>query len=257
MSLAEALAQRAAEQVTVGDAHLPAHFGDAAAEYAAARDGAGLAHRALRALVRFSGEDRVKFLQGLLTNDVANLAPGRGCRSLFLDNKGHVRGVLDLWAGDEAIVAGCEQAFVNDVLPDLTRYILGADVQAADLRADKAVLSVLGPGADEVLQRAGAQPPADHPWAHCAARIADTDLWLARTPDLATAGVELHVPVDAQETVWEALQAAMGEAPATIGWQAAEALRVEAGGVRMGREISGEEFPQELLLDDAVNYEKG
>lgn len=228
-----------------------------AAGYDAAHRGVGLSRRTGRALVRVSGEDRVKFLQGLLTNDVAGPAPGGGCRSLFLDNKGHVRAVLDLWAGAEAIVIGSETRFVDDVLPDLSRYVLAADVGIADLRPEKSVLALLGPEADAALGRAGVTPPAPEAHAHCGAVVGGVDVWLARTPDLAAPGVEVHVPVDGADEVWRALEKAAGAEATTVTEDAAEALRVEAGLARMGHEITGGEFPQELLLDEAVDYEKG
>ncbi|MGD8327905.1 MAG: glycine cleavage T C-terminal barrel domain-containing protein [Acidobacteriota bacterium] len=230
---------------------------DPAVSYAAARRGVALARRGERALVQVGGDDRARFLQGLLSNDVTGLQSGSGCRALFLDNKGHVRAVLDLWAGDDAIVIGSEPRFIDEVLPDLTRYILAADVTVTDLRADKAVLALLGPEADAVLGRAGAAAPAAGLYAHCGATIGGVAVRLARTPELAAPGVELHVPVDGVEGVWSTLQQAAGPEPVSFAEGAAEALRVEAGLARMGREITGDEFPQELRLDDAINYEKG
>lgn len=257
MSLAAVLDQRAVERVGVGDRLLPAHFGDARREYDAARDGIALTHRAGRGLVRFAGADRGTFLQGLLSNDVAGLAAGEGTRALFLDTKGHVRGILDLWAGDDALVVGCEGRFIDTVVPDLTRYVLGADVQVQDLRPTDTVLALLGAGADAALAAAGFEIPPVDAGAHRAAEIAGTPVRLARTLDLGVPGVEVHAPGAAALAVWEALEALSGEPPVCAGWQACEALRIEAGVARMGHEISGAEFPQELCLDDAVDYEKG
>jgi len=230
---------------------------DPAVSYGAARRGVALARRADRALVRVGGADRAKFLQGLLSNDVGGLPAGGGCRALFLDNKGHVRAVLDLWAGDNAIVIGSETRFVDEVLPDLTRYILAADVAVTDLRPDTAVLALLGPQADAVLRRAGAAPPTAEPYAHCGAAVAGIEVRLARTPDLAVPGVELHLPLDGVDAVWDALREAAGPDAASVVEGTADALRVEAGLARMGHEITGDEFPQELRLDDAIDYEKG
>ncbi len=41
-------------------------------------------------LVWVEGPDAERFLQGLVTNDVAALAPGESCRALLLDNTGHI-----------------------------------------------------------------------------------------------------------------------------------------------------------------------
>ena len=253
-----AVADRAAEVAEVAGASVAAHFGDPEQEYEAARHGVGLAHRGRRALVRISGPDHRTFLQGLLTNDVAGLAPGEGRPALFLDTKGHVRGALDLWAEVDAIVVGCDTRFVGSVLPDLAKYVLGADVSIDDRRGLDTVLAVHGAGGEESLARAGISVPDGSPRAHCMGEIAGVAVRLARTPDLASPGVEVHAVAEAVDDVWNALEEAAHDfAPVYIGWDVAEVLRVEAGVAAFDREISGEEFPQEALLDEAIDYEKG
>jgi len=263
------LEQRAAEPTEIGGITVPAHFGDPLREYEAARQGAGLTHRAGRGLVRIGGEDRSKFLQGLLSNNVEALAPGEGCQALLLDTKGHVRGALDLWAESDAIIIGCDAGFIEEALPDLTKYILAADVQIDDLGPEQTVLALMGAAADDVLAAAGGgQAPVEAARAHRRAELAGVEVRLARTPGLGTTGFEIHVPDAAVDEVWAALESAGGEtaagktggresAPTYIGWNVAEALRVEAGVARLGQEITGGEFPQEVDLDGAVDYEKG
>lgn len=258
MSVPAAVADRAAEFIEVAGASIAAHFGDPDQEYEAAHHGVGLAHRSWRALVRVGGSDRHKFLQGLLTNDVTDLAPGEGRPALFLDTKGHVRGVLDLWAEEDAIVVGCDVGFVESVLPDLAKYVLAADVSLEDRHGLDTVIGVHGAGSADSLARVGIDMPDDSPRAHVAARIAGTEVRLARTPDMGTVGVEVHVPTEAVNDVWAALEeAARDFAPICVGWNVAEILRVEAGVAGFGREISGDEFPQEVRLDEAVDYDKG
>jgi folate-binding protein YgfZ len=258
MSAPAVLAERAAEHVQLGGISVAAHFGDPAREYRAAREGLALACRADRALFRVAGTERGKFLQGLLTNDVASLQPGAGSQALFLDNKGHVRGVLDVWAREEAIIVGCEQRFIDEVLPDLARYVLAADVQIADLREEESVLAVVGAGIDEPLGRAGIRKLPQGPLGCADAELGGVAVRLARTPDLGVAGIEVHVPAAHIDAVWEALEGVGGDGqPPCLGLIAAETLRIEAGVPRIGHEITGEEFPQELLLDALVDYEKG
>jgi folate-binding protein YgfZ len=130
-------------------------------------------------------------------------------------------------------------------------------VQVQDLRSERLVLALLGAGVDDALAEAGLEPPAAANGAHAGAEIAGTPVWLARTPDLGAPGVEVHVPAAAATAVWDALEALTGEPPACAGWHACEALRIEAGVPRMGHEITAAEFPQELRLNDAVDYQKG
>src|SRR2546428_13252941 len=68
---------------------LPRRFGaDPAAEYAALREGAALVDLGFRTVVRATGADRVTFLHGMLSNDVASLGPGAGCPALLLTIQG-------------------------------------------------------------------------------------------------------------------------------------------------------------------------
>jgi len=258
--------------------------------------------RPWRSLVRFEGDDRQRFLQGVVSNDVVGLAPGDGCRALFLDVKGHVRADLDLWAEADAIVAGSEVGFAERTLADLARYILAASVRVDDRRDAEAILGVIGPGAEALLAGAGLELPPPAPRSCSTARLADASVRLARTPSLAAPGLELHIPSASLDAVLTTLEAAAerslrgnagggaihgGAAPGPtegtagsgsladaghrespegagshgplvyMGWQVAELLRIEAGWPRVGHEITGDEFPQELGLDEAVDYEKG
>jgi folate-binding protein YgfZ len=258
MSIAATLSERAAEQAEVAGTALPLHFGDPAGEYEAARRSVALCFRHRRALVHVSGADHRKLLNGLLTSNVESLQAGDGRRALFLDTKGHVRGVLDLWADDADLVIGCDAAFIDASLADLTKYVLAADARFEDLRASHCVLAVVGPAADALLAAAGAETLPHSPYAHARGSLAGVAVRMARTPDLGPPGVELHVPAESAEGVWTALESAAGvESPKYLGWSAVEAIRVESGIPRFGAEVTGEEFPQEARLDDAVDYEKG
>ena len=46
--------------------------------------------------LRVTGGDRERFLQGMVTNDVAALAPGGWCRASILSVKGRVLAVVDV-----------------------------------------------------------------------------------------------------------------------------------------------------------------
>lgn len=258
MNAPAAVTDGAAATIEIDGEAVAAHFGDPDREYEAARHGVGLSHRSRRAIVRIAGPDYRTFLQGLLTNDVADIAPGAGREALFLDIKGHVRGALDLWAEEDAIVMGCDVGFVETALPDLARYVLAADVSIDDRRVADSVIAVHGAGSEDTLARLGIDMPEGSERVHMMADIAAVRVRLARCPSLGTVGVEVHVPAASVDDVWTALEdAAHDFAPAYVGWNVAEVLRIEAGIVAFGREISGNEFPQEARLDEAIDYEKG
>ncbi len=55
---------------------VPAHYGDAAAEHQAVRHGVGLTDLSQRGKLRVTGEDRAKWLQSVISNDILPLATG-------------------------------------------------------------------------------------------------------------------------------------------------------------------------------------
>ena len=61
-----------------------------AEQYRALHDGAGLVFRVDRGLLRLTGADRLAFLQGILTNDVAGLQSGEGRYAALLTANGRM-----------------------------------------------------------------------------------------------------------------------------------------------------------------------
>jgi len=72
------------------DWRLPDHFGDFAAEYQSVRTAAGLFDLSHRAMLQFTGPDRVSFLQGMLSNDVRLLKMFDGQQATILTQQGRV-----------------------------------------------------------------------------------------------------------------------------------------------------------------------
>src|SRR5215467_12402602 len=67
---------------------VPAHYGDMLEEYRAVRERVGIADLSHRGKLRVAGEDRVKWLQSVISNDLLSLQPGQGRYSSFLTHKG-------------------------------------------------------------------------------------------------------------------------------------------------------------------------
>src|SRR5262249_33031010 len=125
------LAARGAAHVADRDVLLPRHFGDAAAEYAALRDAAALVDLGFRTLVRVTGPDRVTFLQGMLTNDVASLAPGAGCPALLLTIQGRVTADVRVAVVDDAVLLDVDVRARADLVAALEKLIIADDVELA------------------------------------------------------------------------------------------------------------------------------
>ncbi len=216
-------------------------------QYRALREEAGYLRRDGRAVIAVTGPDAADYLQGQLTNDVEALEPGAGCYAALLDRKGRMQGDMRVLRTLDCLLLDLESEALAAVLRHLSTYMIGREVEVADLTAGHAVHSVIGPGA----ARLTGAPPIGPEGAHRELRVAGlacraiaTDLGLDLLGD-ARFAAEL-----------EAALAAAGIAPVSA--EAAEIVRVEAGRPRFGREMTTETIPQEAGINErAISFTKG
>lgn len=55
-----------------------------------------------RALIAISGDDRVRWLDGMLTQDVTALRPGAGCYAMLLTHQGRIVSDMNVLAREDA-----------------------------------------------------------------------------------------------------------------------------------------------------------
>lgn len=232
---------------------------------AAARRGAGLFVPADRGLLAVSGADRVRWLDGMVSNRIADRAPGpdrSGCYALLLTPQARIVADLHVLVRPDEIWLETRRAQLPGVRARLERYVIADDVALADRSDGVARLALEGPRAPEVLGRAAGEMPRLAP--DCA-----VDVEVGGVPVCAGAWgvsgepafqilVPLRSPGDA-EAVREALRAAgRGLGLVDADEDALEVLRVEAGVPRLGAELSEEVLPAEAgLVGRAVSLDKG
>jgi folate-binding protein YgfZ len=83
---------------------------------------------AARAAVRIAGDDRIAFLQGLVSSDAAKIAPDRALHAGFLTAQGRFLHEFFMAADGEAVLLDCEAARREDLLRRLKIYKLRAKV---------------------------------------------------------------------------------------------------------------------------------
>ena len=220
------------------------------------KTGAVLLEDAGRELVVGTGADRIRFLHGVVTADVAGAPVGGGCRSALLTPKGHVVADMRLFVRPEAIWIVVDAGQGESVAGALARYAIMDDFAAA--RApDVALGSLCGPEAGDRLAAIGiaAGALADGPdYANAEVPFAGGSLWLARMRELGGPAFWLGGP---RALVGEVRAALAGAGVATLAPAAAEAARVTAVEPRFGADITADYFPMEVGLADAIDYGKG
>src|ERR1041384_4625856 len=121
-------------------------------EYEIVKDGgAGLIDlSARRGRIRVSGSEATMVLNGLITNDVKNLAQNRGMAAVFPTVQGRLIGVVRVIRGnDPSLLIDTETASHDAVLKTISRFTMAGDFKVADVTAETALLTVQGELAGE------------------------------------------------------------------------------------------------------------
>jgi len=194
------------------------------ASYRAARERAAFLALPERALLVVSGPDRQKFLNSMLSNEIAKLQPGQGCLAALMDVKGHLAALMRVLVTKDSVHLELPKERLAPVQATLLYYKVAAPVRFA--APEVAVFGLIGPQASTVLAKAFGELPGLAPEAHVATAIAGQDVLVARASDLPLAGFVLHVDPQAAAEVESALLAA-GAVP--LARHDLDALRIEQG----------------------------
>lgn len=196
--------------------------------------------------VRLEGPGAFDALQSAFTNDLTKVAPGRAQYTHLLDDDGSVLDDLIIWwVNDERF----------DVMPNAsnTARVRGA-IGGVDVTAERVVLAVQGPNARAKLATVSAEAAAVKRFHVAEVTIGSTSVTVAGTGYTGEDGVELAIPVDAADRLFDALLAA-GIAPAGLG--ARDTLRLEAALPLHGHELGAGITPLQAGLGWVVGWDKG
>jgi len=236
---------------------MPIRYGSVLDEHRACRTQAVVFDVSHMGSVWLRGPGAFAALQGLLTNDLTRIGPGRAQYTHLLDDGASV--VDDLivwWVGEEEFLVIPNASNTAPALAALEAAAAGvpggADVEHAT--EQRALLAVQGP---EARRRLADLAPEAATVAHFG--VAATALpggasgFVGGTGYTGEDGVELFVPVEAAVDVWRALLAA-GVVPAGLG--ARDTLRLEMGYPLHGHELGPGITPLQAGLGWVVGWNK-
>jgi folate-binding protein YgfZ len=208
-----------------------------------------------------TGQDRVRFLHGQVTNDIKSLASWTGCYSALTTAKGKMQADLNIYRIEEELLLDFEPGLTKRVSERLEKYIVADDVQVVDVSSLYGLLSVQGPQAEDVivsLQLFECLPEKPRRIAKIA-RHEFGEVYLVNQPRLGTCGFDLFVPAVGLVDLLEKLTApGLKNDRRLCGWKALELARIEAGIPRYGIDMDETNFPQECGIEEqAVSYSKG
>ena len=240
---------------------IPAHYGDVAAEHRAVRRAVGIADLSHRGKLRVTGEDRVKWLQSVISNDILSLQPGQGLYSSLLTHKGKMLTYFRLYMQTEAVMLEDVGEIGGTTFQALRKFLLyGTKAKMENCAETWGLLLISGPKAPHVVQSAFGVDVMDlKPVDFVTAQIGGHHALVLRTEETGEIDIEVLLPADSLLPAWtSALQAGNKFGMRTVGSHAREALRIEAGLPKAGTELNEEIVPPEANLEGkAFSLNKG
>ena len=241
---------------------LPGHFGDWQAEYSFVRRSVALLDKNYRAVLSFSGADRVRYLNALLTNNIRDLTPGQGNVSLLLDPQGHILAEIGIYALPERLL-GISYAMIREtLLATFEKFIIMDDVTLADETDAYGTLALEGPRAASVVQELTGVDIATLPELGHVESLSNkvgSPCHLVRRSPGGVPGAEFLVARGQLPEWWRALQeAAQAHGGGPVGYAALNALRLEQGVPWFSYDFGEKQIPHEAGLHEShINYVKG
>ncbi len=234
----------------------PRVFDGLAGEMDSLLHSAGVSDLGWRGKILVTGSDRLRWLNGMVSNTVQSLPEGQGNYSFLLSVQGRIQGDCYVYrrSGDLLLDTGFDQ--IPALLRHLDHFIIMDDVELADVSRQWTALSLAGPGSSRVLATLGFSPAA--PGVENArmntARIGEVSCTVIEAYQLTVPRFEIWFAPEHVLAVWETLQAA-GATP--CGLEAMETLRVLEATPLYGIDLNDRDLPQETAQARALNFSKG
>lgn len=233
-------------------------FGDARAEFQALLSGCGLYDLSWRAKIAVTGGDRVRWLNGMVSNNVRDLAPGHGVYAFLLNAQGHIQADLYVFQRGDSLLVDTERGQRDKILQLFDRYIISDDVEISDISDKLTALGLSGPESRNVLERAGITVPDLAPLELCVPKCDCAcdclQCILVRGDDPAGGSYQIWLAPDKLKATWDVLVAAGARA---VGAVALELRRISFGIPQFGVDIRERDLPQETGQTRALNFTKG
>jgi len=223
-------------------------------EFAALRGQCGVYDLGFRAKISLTGSDRVRWLNGMVTNNVRDLAPNHGVYAFLLNPQGRILGDLYVYNRGDSIVIDTDSGQSEKILATFDHYIIMDDVEVTNLSDRVTALGVAGPKSRDVLVAAGVTLPETSPLQLQSIKWQGLEGSLVRAEDPEHLAYEVWLPPDGITQLWNALVAA-GAAP--VGSEALELYRIVSGIPLYGVDIRERDLPQETEQIRALNFNKG
>jgi folate-binding protein YgfZ len=227
---------------------------NSASQLAALMHGAGLSSLDQTGWIRVTGEDRVRWLNGMVTNSVQDLQSGKGCYNFLLSVQGRIQGDGYIFAEADALLLETAAEQISALMALLDRFIIMDDVELTDISSTRSGLSLSGPEAASLLQRIGLSVASLGELERQSTSWNSADITLIHAYSPLVPRFEVWTEPETVKALSEALLSA-GAIPCDP--QSQQWLRLLAGTPKYGIDIRDKELPQETGQTRALHFAKG
>ncbi|HEY6253540.1 MAG TPA: folate-binding protein [Candidatus Angelobacter sp.] len=226
-------------------------FTDPVRELRAVITGCGVFDLGWRAKIMVTGEDRVRWLNGMVTNNVKDLPLHRGNYNFLLSPQGRILADMYIYNRGDSLLLDTDRSQVETVMKTLDHFIIMDDVELKE--SSLSAIGICGPDAARVLAAAGIDVSGLEPLEIRDLALDGARLSVLGGPEQKPGWYEIWSD-SGQQGMWDRLVSA-GAQP--VGTDAVELWRIMHGIPRYGQDIRERDLAQETEQNQALNFTKG
>jgi len=227
---------------------------EAKAEFQALLSQCGVYSLNARAKVLLRGNDRVRWLNGMITNNVRDLAAGRGVYAFLLNPQGRILGDLYAYNRGDSICLDTDESQLPKILEIFDHYIIMDDVEVENISQGLNAVGLSGPKSSEILRAVGIEAGELQSLEFRDSQWKQISVTLVRKEYENRESYEIWLPPDHAQQLCNAL---IQHGATAIGDATLELYRVALGIPRYGQDIRERDLPQETEQARALNFSKG
>lgn len=244
-----------------GEWEMPVHYGDPVSEHHAVRKDVGIADLSHRGKLTVTGEDRVTWLQSIISNDILPLQSGDWLYSSFMTHKGKMLSYFRVYRLEDSLLVedvGEAGAVTYETFRKFLLY--GTKAKMKNCGDTWGIILVSGPKAFDLIRQAfGVDVHGLKPGNVLTHGPDGQTILIATTQETGERDVEILMPNEALGQTWSQLwETGQAVGLRAFGTQARESLRIEAGIPKLGPDLNERIVPPEANLEGkAFSLSKG